>query len=64
MESDQNEGLGSRNGVHSRAGTVSEAGYRKDKASINRMRPKSEVLQGANSKELETSFEVSMYVNE
>lgn len=57
VESDQSEGLGSRSGMLTRAGTMSEGAlYRKDSSQMN-SRPKSEIPLGG--RELETSFEVS-----
>ena len=62
VDSDQSE-AGSRNGLLSRAGTMSEGAVcRRDITGRDKMRPMSEIPQGVRHKELEASFEVSTNV--
>ena len=63
VESDQSE-PGSRNGLLSRAGTMSEGAVSRIDVSRNKLRPKSELPQGIHTKELEASFEVSSTTQE
>lgn len=62
VESDQSEGLGNRNGVLLRAGTMSEGVLSHKDRHGNNSRPKSEIPQGGSCRELETSFEVSPFL--
>lgn len=60
VESDQSD-IGSRSGLHSRAGTMSESAIRhRDASGRDRVRPMSEIPQGVHQRELEASFEVSL----
>lgn len=57
VESDVSE-TGSRNGLLSRAGTMSEGAICRKDVNRTKLRPMSEIPQGLHSKELEASFEV------
>ena len=61
VESDLSEG--SRNGLHSRAGTMSEGNFHR-RERIRNDRPKSEIPISGLHKELEASFEVSWVCSE
>ena len=63
VESDQSDSHGSRSGMLTRAGTMSESALHRKESGRTTSRPKSEIPLGVGGRELEASFEVSYRVS-